>query len=173
MVQPLQTSAVTVRPVAAEDRESLDALLIESWGEPRVAAGGRVYDLHTLPSLVAIAESGELVGALTYEISDGTIEVVSIDATAPNRGVGTALLEAATDVGAQADARLLWLVTTNDNLDALRFYQRRGLRILGVRPNAVAASRQLKPSIPQIGAYGIPIRDEIVLGRSLAPAVEL
>src|SRR5689334_12375194 len=115
MVQPLQTSAVTVRPVAAEDRESLDALLIESWGEPRVAAGGRVYDLHTLPSLVAIAESGELVGALTYEISDGTIEVVSIDATAPNRGVGTALLEAATDVGAQADARLLWLVTTNDN----------------------------------------------------------
>ena len=63
-------------------------------------------------------------------------------------------------------ARLL-LVTTNDNIDALRFYQRRGLHILEVRPDGVARSREVKPSIPLIGSYGIPIRDEIVLGRDL------
>jgi ribosomal protein S18 acetylase RimI-like enzyme len=173
MVQPLQTSAVSVRPAGAADRESLDALLIGSWGELRAAANGRLYQLNTLPALLAITETGELVGAVTYEISDDTIEVVSIDATTPNRGVGTALLEAAAAIGTAAKLRLLWLVTTNDNLDALRFYQRRGLHILEVRPNAVAASRTLKPAIPHIGAYGIPIRDEIVLGRTLAPSVEL
>ncbi|WP_215909533.1 hypothetical protein [Streptacidiphilus fuscans] len=56
-----------------------------------------------------------------------------------------------------------WLVTTNDNLDALRFYQRRGLRIVGVAPGAVDAARRFKPSIPVTGEYGIPLRDELTL----------
>jgi len=35
------------------------------------------------------------------------------------------------------------------------------------RPNAVAQSRRLKPSIPLTGCYHIPIRDEIELVRTL------
>jgi hypothetical protein len=66
----------------------------------------------------------------------------------------------------RSTADCLWLVTTNDNLDALRFYQRRGFRITEVRLGAVdEARRTLKPGIPAIGASGIPIRDEIVLER--------
>ena len=164
---------MSVRPATAEDRDALDAVLLASWGELRAAAGGRLYELNTLPALLATVENGQVVGALTYEVSDLAIEVVSIDATVPNRGIGTALLEAAAAIGAEHRARALWLVTTNDNLDALRFYQRRGLHILEVHPDAVADSRKLKPSIPLVGAYGIPIRDEIVLGRPLAPTVEL
>ena len=62
----------------------------------------------------------------------------------------------------------MWLVTTNDNVDALRFYQRRGLRISGLRIGAVDESRaRLKPQIPEIGAYGIPLRDEIELSKEL------
>jgi hypothetical protein len=58
----------------------------------------------------------------------------------------------------------VWLTTTNDNLDALRFYQRRGFRISAVRPRAVERARAtLKPEIPEVGAYGIPVRDEIDL----------
>jgi hypothetical protein len=36
---------------------------------------------------------------------------------------------------------------------------------MGVHPGAVNEARRLKPSIPAIGAYGIPICDEIDLER--------
>ena len=58
----------------------------------------------------------------------------------------------------------LRVVTTDDNVDALRFYQRRGFRLAELRPGAVAEARQsLKPEIPLTGAYGIELRDEIEL----------
>jgi len=96
-------------------------------------------DLRALPTLVASADG--LDGVLTYEVSGDRMEVVSIDAVTPRRGVGSALLRAAAATAAASGCRELWLVTTNDNLDALRFYQRRGMRITGVAPDAVAASR--------------------------------
>ena len=55
----------------------------------------------------------------------------------------------------------VWFITTNDNVDAIRFYQRRGFTIAAVHVNALAESRRLKPSIALVGNYGIPIRDEI------------
>ena len=68
----------------------------------------------------------------------------------------------------EAGCRRLWLVTTNDNVDALRFYQRRGFRLTELQAGAVDVSRAtLKPSIPEVGDHGIPIRDELVLERSL------
>ncbi|MDQ4096453.1 MAG: GNAT family N-acetyltransferase, partial [Actinomycetota bacterium] len=78
-----------------------------------------------------------------------------------------ALVEAVTSAVAEQGARELWLVTTNDNLDALRFYQRRGFRLSEVRAGAVDASRAVKPVIPAIGRYGIPLRDELILVRAL------
>ena len=156
-----------------------------TWGEPFVAAGGRLYDLRTLPALVATRAvvagaaqdrdgtkeadepSEQIVGVLTYEIDGDGIEVVSIEAVPPHEGIGTALLAGAADLGNAEGLVRLFLVTTNDNIDALRFYQRRGLRILEVRPDGVARSREVKPLIPLIGSYGIPMRDEIVLGRDL------
>jgi hypothetical protein len=60
-------------------------------------------------------------------------------------------------------------VTTNDNLGALRFYQRRGLRLVALHVGAVAESRRLKPSIPEVGHDGIPIRDELELELELRP----
>jgi hypothetical protein len=56
------------------------------------------------------------------------------------------------------------VVTTNDNLGALRFYQRRGFVLAALRPGAITeARRTLKPEISEIGADGIPIRDELEL----------
>jgi GNAT superfamily N-acetyltransferase len=150
------------RPARPDERDAIDELLTASWGAPLAAANGRLYDLRTFPTLV-VERDGALVGVLTYEIVADAVEVVSIDATPPRGGVGTTLLRAAADVGRAHGCARLWLITTNDNLDALRFYQRRGMAITDVRLGAVTTSRQLKPSIPEIGAYGIPLRDEIVL----------
>jgi RimJ/RimL family protein N-acetyltransferase len=63
----------------------------------------------------------------------------------------------------EAGASRVWLITTNDNTDALRFYQKAGFRIVAVHQDAVALARRIKPEIPIMGENGIPIRDEIEL----------
>jgi hypothetical protein len=58
----------------------------------------------------------------------------------------------------------LWLISTNDNLNALKFYQKRGFSLVKLYKNAVNETRKkIKPEIPLIGENGIPIRDEVEL----------
>jgi chloramphenicol 3-O-phosphotransferase len=59
--------------------------------------------------------------------------------------------------------RRLWLITTNDNTLAQRFYENRGFAVKAVHKDAIAGSRKLKPELPEKGFAGIPIRDEIEL----------
>ena len=153
---------VVVRAAGDVDREAVTGVLAGSWGMTTVIAHGVAYDAATLPALVA-ERDGRLVGVLTYTIEGDALEVVTIDAVVPRAGVGTALLDAVTGVAREAGAHRVWLVTTNDNLDALRFYQRRGMRIASVSPGAVDAARKVKPSIPPVGSYGIAMRDELIL----------
>ncbi|MEV4512155.1 GNAT family N-acetyltransferase [Dactylosporangium sp. NPDC049525] len=120
--------------------------------------------------MVAEDGAGERVGLLTYEIAATGLEIVTIDAVRPHRGIGTALLDAAKAVAADAGCTRLWLITTNDNLDALRFYQRRGLRIRAVHPGAVQRARRRKPQIPEVGGFGIAPHDELELELPLTAA---
>jgi GNAT superfamily N-acetyltransferase len=83
------------------------------------------------------------------------------------QGVGTLLVESVQEAARAAGCRRFFLITTNDNLNALRFYQRRGFRLAALRPGAVDASRQIKPSIPLTGEYGIAIHDELELENDL------
>ncbi|MNV93512.1 hypothetical protein D3C71_1882140 [compost metagenome] len=55
----------------------------------------------------------------------------------------------------------MWLITSNDNTRAIRFYQKRGLDLKAVHRDAITEARKLKPSIPLIGMDGIPIRHEL------------
>ncbi len=108
--------------------------------------------------------AGEPAGLLTFRMNgDGSFEVTSLHARIRNRGVGSALLAAAVDAARAARSTRLWLVTTNDNFLALRFYQRRRMRLVALRPGAVDAARALKPEIPLVADNGIPIRDELEL----------
>ncbi len=148
------------RNAEPKDASRLAAMFEHEWGDTRVIAHGVLSDLTTLPTLVAESD-GEIVGALTYRIEDGAMEIVSISAAARRSGIGTGLLDAA--VAEAGDSERIWLTTTNDNLDALRFYQRRGFRLVKLRPGAVSRSRRLKPTIPSVGEYGIELRDELDL----------
>ena len=90
--------------------------------------------------------------------------VLTLHATEQWHGVSTALIEAVAHLAAGHGCARLWLISTNDNVDALRFYQRRGFQLAPIHPRAVDDSRsRLKPEIPVAGAYGIPMRDEIEL----------
>jgi ribosomal protein S18 acetylase RimI-like enzyme len=127
-----------------------------------VVSRGVRHDLRELPTIVA-EQDGEIVGIVTYEPGDGDAEVTSLDALRPDRGVGTALLDAVIDVGLSNGWRRLWLVTTNDNTHALRFYQRRGWDLVAVHRGAVDDARSLKPEIPETGDDEIAIRHELEL----------
>lgn len=94
-------------------------------------------------------------------------EWVTIDALRPWRGIGAALLAQVEASARQAGCRKLWLVTTNDNVDTVRFYQRRGFRLAAIHTDAMTRSRALKPTIPWVGMHGIPIRHELELSKPL------
>jgi ribosomal protein S18 acetylase RimI-like enzyme len=149
------------------DRPWLTGFMTERWGAPLAAGGGRLHHLDDLPGFAAVSADGAVAGVVTYQIETDVCEVVSIDSVVQGQGVGTALLEAACQAAAAAGCRQVRLITTNDNVDALRFYQRRGFALTELRPGAVDGSRRMKPQIPLVGAYGIPIRDELVLVREL------
>ncbi|MBD3220669.1 GNAT family N-acetyltransferase [bacterium] len=121
-----------------------------------------VHDPTKLPGFIA-DQDGERIGLVTYHIDGDACEVVSIDALCQYIGVGTSLLEAVEAAAREAGCARLWVILTNDNLDALRFFQRRGFTISAFRIDSLDSIRQLKPGIPQVGSYGIPVRDEIEL----------
>ncbi|MCO1618675.1 GNAT family N-acetyltransferase [Micromonospora sp. CPM1] len=163
-------ASIRVRQARDEDRAALTALHEREWGGPIVVVHDTRYDLRDLPALVAVDDGGAFAGALVYRVDTDGLEVVSLAASTPGTGAGSALLAAAEEVAAAAGAGRLWLVTTNDNLGALRFYQRRGLRIVAVDAGAVDRARAVKPTIPHVGADGIPLHDELRLARHLPPA---
>jgi GNAT superfamily N-acetyltransferase len=111
---------------------------------------------------VAVVD-GENVGLITYYVANSECEIVTLDSVVPGIGVGTALVEAVHGVALERRCERLWLITTNDNVEALRFYQKRGFRILAVHRDAIEDARDMKPEIPLLGSHGIAIRDEIEL----------
>jgi len=155
-----------VRPREPADRDAVDEFLTARHSQ-RVARLGEL--LHPLdhPALVAEGD-GRLAGVLTYVVSESDCEVLTFHVARQWRGVGSALLERVETVAGEAGCRRLWVITTNDNVDALRFYQRRGFRLAKLHAGAVTVSRErLKPEIPKTGEYDIPLRDELELEKEI------
>jgi N-acetylglutamate synthase-like GNAT family acetyltransferase len=100
---------------------------------------------------------------VTFDVRPGVLEIVTINALERFTGIGTMLIEAVRAEAKRLGCQQITLTTTNDNVDALRFYQRRGFRLAALRPGAVDRSRLRKPEIPRTGDFGIPLRDEIDL----------
>lgn len=153
---------IEVRELRHDERCWAAEVLQERW-EGVVAAHGEVIVPAGLPALVA-HRGEDPVGLLTFRPQPGVMtEVVTLDALHPGIGVGTMLLKGIERLARLAGWQRLWLVTSNDNLRALRTYQRAGWRLVALRPDAVDQARELKPSIPTVGLDGIPLRDELEL----------
>jgi ribosomal protein S18 acetylase RimI-like enzyme len=150
-------------PLTPASSTAVRRFILDHWSADVVVAHGRVYQPHTLPGFVAHDPAGEIVGLITYCLEGGDCEIVTLDSLRPGQGLGTALIEAVAGVARAAGCRRVRLITTNDNLNALRFYQKRGFRLVALFPNALAETRRLKPGLPLIGFDGIPLRDELAL----------
>jgi N-acetylglutamate synthase-like GNAT family acetyltransferase len=158
-----------IRPREAADRPAVEDFL-SRWNALRAARRGVLEQ--PLDHAALIAEENErLIGVLTYVVSESQCEVLTLHVDEARRGVGTALIAEVKNIAGRAGCARLWVITTNDNVDALRFYQRRGFRLAALYTEAVDESRaRLKPEIPKVGDHGIPLRDELELEQLVDPA---
>jgi ribosomal protein S18 acetylase RimI-like enzyme len=163
----LAGAPVVVRELRDDERAWALGILRESWGtEITIYSDGREFRPAELPGFVAEA-GGERSGFITYAIEGEACELVTLNALQSGRGVGGALVEAVADAARAAGCARLHLVTTNDNLPALRLYQRHGFALVALNAGAIEAMRARKPEISATGNAGIPIRDELELERAL------
>jgi RimJ/RimL family protein N-acetyltransferase len=157
----------SLKPLIPADAKWVGAFIRERWGADIVVGHGVSYLPATLPGFAAISDDVP-VGLVTYMIADRQCEIVTIDSVVSGQGVGTALIRAVKTAAELQGCHRLWLITTNDSLAALRFYQKRGFRMVAIHRDAVTRAREIKPEIPYIGNDDIPLMDEIELELSLA-----
>jgi catechol 2,3-dioxygenase-like lactoylglutathione lyase family enzyme/ribosomal protein S18 acetylase RimI-like enzyme len=163
------TSNLQILELREAYRDWACRVLEREWGATIVVSRGRAHEAADLPGFVAI-RGDRPVGLSTYRIEDESCELMTMNSLQPRLGVGSALVAAVRAAAIDAGCRRLWLITTNDNMPALRFYQQRGFSLSALHKNAVEQSRILKPEIPANGFSNIPIRDEIELEMNLAPS---
>ena len=158
----MSLTRLRVRHRDERDDDEVESFLAER-NALHVARLGRMEHALDNPALVA-ERDGALVGVLTYVLGEGGCEILTLHARERFAGTGSALIERVEELAADAGCVRLWVITTNDNVDALRFYQRRGFRLAALHRGAVDESRaHLKPEIPRIGDHGIDLRDEFEL----------
>jgi ribosomal protein S18 acetylase RimI-like enzyme len=157
------SSDLTFRAYSADDEPWATELLEADLGGRFQARRGSVIDVLDADALVA-ERGGVPVGLLAFRTAGDDVELAALVVSERGRGIGSALVDAFLVTARERSHRSAWVVTTNDNLDALRLYQRRGFRLAALRAGAVdEARRRLKPSIAAVAENGIPIRDELEL----------
>ncbi|TCL65921.1 acetyltransferase (GNAT) family protein [Hydrogenispora ethanolica] len=148
-----------VREKTDADGEWLLLCLKENWGSEKIVTRGRVHQALELPGFIA-EQNGKPAGVALYHIGDKACELVLLQSLIERIGIGSALLDAIKRLAADRGCRRVWLITTNDNLAAIRFYQLRNFSLVAIYRQAIEDSRKLKPEIPLRGSDGIPIQDE-------------
>lgn len=156
----MEPRVVRILPLEKDYRDWARGILVQTWGATLVVSRGRLHDASKLPGYVAV-QGDEPVGLTTYHIVGDDCELVTLNSLRPKLGIGSALVAVVKEKAIKAGCRRLWLITTNDNSQAIRFYQQRGFRLAALHIDALEESRRLKPQIPLVGEDGIPIRDEL------------
>ncbi len=149
-----------ISPITKEDNKLVGSFIAARWGSPMSVSRGRLFDTTNLPGFLC-KEDHEVIGLVTYHIEGQECEIVTLNSQQSNRGLATQLLALVVDAAKKAGCQRVWLITTNDNTKAIRFYQRRGFEWVGFYRNSMDTSRKIKPEIAQTGDDDIPIKHEI------------
>ena len=157
---------MNIYKIDQNNRKTVDSFILEHWFTMDMVVHGESVDLGMADGLYA-CDDNEIVGLVTYRILQNEMEILSLDSIHEKRGIGAVLLDNAISTAKDIGCSRVMLITTNDNLSALQFYQKRGFDMSRLYHNAVDKSRKIKPQIPLTGANGIPIRHEIELEMKL------
>lgn len=157
---------ILIQPIEEADLSTITTYVTEHWGETALVVHGEVFHMQDLDGVKAVLNDS-IVGFLHYQVRDEECEILTLASLHDGIGVGSALLDSVEHIARNNHCRILSLITTNDNLHALGFYQRRGFYFAELFPGQVDLSRKIKPSIPEMGMNNIPIRDELRLVKTI------
>ena len=157
---------MSIKPITNQSRQSVISFFKEHWGSAKMIISSGTFDCAQLDGYM-YEEDEMILGLLTYVVHEDALEVISLDSIREGQGIGTQLMHEAELLAKEKGLTKITLITTNDNLTALKFYQKRGYRIVEVIPDAVAEARKVKPTIPLIGNDDIPLHDELLLEKHL------
>ncbi len=153
---------VKIRPFKASDKAVIEAVL-HSWGGDFVVSRGRKSYPQNSPGFIAIGADGSYEGLISFEKRPGNeAEITLFEAVQQGQGTGRKLMKAALKHLKKSGFRKAYVISTNNNIQAFKFYQQSGFRPVAVYPDAMKTARRLKPSIPKICSNGLPINDEIL-----------
>ena len=158
---------MTIKSIAMSNRESVVQFFKDHWGSAQMIISTGIYDCDQLDGFIYKVDN-TILGLLTYVVHEDSIEVISLDSIKEGHGIGTKLMNEVELFAKQKGINKITLITTNDNLKALKFYQKRCYRIVKVIQGAVSKAREIKPSIPLVGNDGIPLHDELELVKLLS-----
>ena len=142
------------------NRSLVNTFIKEHWYTTTMIIRGRVIDM-TKTEGFFFRDGKSIIGLITYLVYDNILEIASLDSLRENQGIGSKLIETVIHEAKERKVRKIVLITTNDNINAIRFYQKRGFDMVHLFRNALDISRKLKPEIPLIGENSIPLRHEI------------
>lgn len=142
-----------------ENRIVVDQYIKEAWGGPMIVTLGNLYDSRKLSGYV-IMDEDKVVGAVLYRFDNGECEIAVLYSLIENQGVGSALIKQVINTAVENGCKRVWLVTSNDNTHAIRFYQRFGFDLKQVHINSFDVIREFKPGLPERGIDNIPLAHE-------------
>jgi GNAT superfamily N-acetyltransferase len=152
---------MNVRPVTTADREWIAEIITSAFGSVQIVSHGELIEDASLLDGFAVEHDGRPIGCALVNVVGNVAELVALVTTYRGAGAGSALLEAVVERARSEGWSRLWLITSNDNTDAMRMYQRAGWDWVDFRRDAITRAREIKPEIPLTGNHGIPIRHEI------------
>lgn len=153
-------SGRVIRPATESDRAWIEESIVTWWGSTELVAHDMIFRLEDLSALLAENEDRR-VGLATYRFEERSCEIITLNSLMPGHGIGAALVDAVKEEATRAGCEHLWLITTNDNLRAQKFYRRLGFTHVRTDVGAVTRARRLKPEIALTGENGTPIEDEL------------
>lgn len=157
--------ALTVGP--STDYETARQMVIDQWGDDAVVIAGRAHRTAEMTLLSAQRADGSIAGMACYRINGAVALLGAMMVRGARNGVGSALFEGVLAKAREAQAKKLRAITTNDNFEAMRFYQKHGMRFMTLFAGGVDAYRAFRPGIRRIGNHGIVCRDVLELEMDL------
>ena len=136
-----------IRRLTQSELPRLRDFWIKQWGDEFIVAHNEIIRYDQVDGFIY----GDWAGVITFMVRGEECEVTSLDSLKEGKGIGTALINEVLQEAKEKNCRRVFLITTNDNLHALGFYQRRGFELVAIHRGAVNESRKIKPSIPLIG----------------------
>jgi GNAT superfamily N-acetyltransferase len=156
----MKTLDFQIAEIRTEDKPLVASFISKNWGSQIVVTKGKLLNTIELPGFISILDS-KVIGLITYDIQGKDCEIVTLDSKINNHGMGTQLIKMVIEKAKLNYCNRVWLITTNDNTNAIRFYQKRGFDWVGFYKDSLQVSRKIKPEIPEFGDDNIPIKHEI------------